>query len=146
LGTGSETVHEFGGIEIGIKLVSDVGSEPLGPHVFEDFLKSLFGDFDRVADVMSNDEPKTPSEPIEPLTAQILQPEEEMRKKRVKITAGRTDLPLVRKFLSMQSKPSDSPSQPKFSTTKPSAKPTRKSFRIASQSTFKAPKPAKPSD
>jgi len=68
LGTGSETVHEFGGIETGIEPVSDVGSEPLGPHVVEDFLESSFDDFDRVADVVSNDEPKTPSEPIQPPT------------------------------------------------------------------------------
>jgi len=146
LGTGSEPVHEFGDLEIGTEPVSDVRSEPVLSHSFEDFLDSSFHNLERLVDVVSDDEPKTPSEPIQPTTDQIPQPEEGMKKKRVKTTARRTDLPLVRKFLSTQLKPSDSPSQPKSSTTKPTAKPTRKSFRIASQSTSKAPKSVKPSE
>jgi len=47
----------------------------------------------------------------------------------------RFDLPLVRKFLGLKSKSFSA--QPKKSLTKPSVQPTRKSFRLASQSTFK---------
>ena len=128
LGTGSDTVHELGGLETGHEPISDVGTEPLLSHSFEDFLNSSFDNLNRVADVVSDEAPQTLSEPIQPQTVPQTQPEEGMRKKRVKTTARRTDLALVRKFLAIQYKPSDSPSRPKQSTTKPSAKPIRKSF------------------
>jgi len=57
-------------------------------HPFEDFLNSSYDNLDRVVDGVSDDELKTPSEPIQPPTDQIPQPEEGMRKKRVKTTAG----------------------------------------------------------
>ena len=62
---------------------------------FEDFLDSSFDNLDWVVDVMSDEEPKTPGEQIDPKTAQTPQPEERMRKRRIKTTARRTDLPLV---------------------------------------------------
>jgi len=123
LGIGSETVHEFSGLETGTEPVSDVGTELVLSHSFEDFLDSSFDNLDRVVDVVSDDEPKSPSEPLQPTTNQLPQPEKGMRKKRVKKTAGRTDLPLVAQFLAMQSKRSSSPSQPKSSIIKPTAKP-----------------------
>jgi len=88
LGTGSETVHEFGGLETRTEPGSDVGKEPVLLHFFEDFLDSSFDNLHRVADVLSDDEPKSPSEPIQPTTNQIPQPKEGMRKKRVKTTVG----------------------------------------------------------
>ena len=81
--------------ETGTEPIFDVGTEPVFSHFFEDFLDSPFDNLDRVADVVSDEEPKIPSEPIQPKTDQIPQPEEGMRKKRIKATAGRTDLPLV---------------------------------------------------
>jgi len=146
LGTRSESVPNLGGFEKGVETVSDVGEAKLEPApVFEDFLGTSFDNMDRVADMDMDEEPLAPSETIQTKTNQIPLPEEGQRKKRIKTTAGRTNLPLVRKFLAMQLKPSDSPSQPKHSTTTLIAKPTRKSFRIASQSTSTAPKSMKPS-
>jgi len=128
LGTRSDTVHQLGGLETGSEPVSDVGTKPVSSHSSEDFLDSSFDNLDWVADVVSDDEPKTPSEPIEPKTDQTPQPEEGMRKRMIKTTAGQTNLPLVRKFLSMQSKRSDSPSQPKSPTIKPTTKLIRNLF------------------
>ena len=141
LGTGSEPVHEFGDLETGPEPVSDVGTEPVLSHSFEDFPDSSFDNLDWVVDVVSNEEPKTPSEQIEPKPDQTPQPKGGMSKRRIKTIASRIYLPLVQKILSMKSKPSNSPSQPKYSTTKPTTKPIRKSFRITSQSTFKPVKP-----
>jgi len=59
------------------------------------------------------------------------------KKKRIKTPAGRTDLPLVRQFKAIQAKASSFPSLPKSTKPKPTVKPTRKSFRIATQSTKK---------
>jgi len=132
LRTESEPVHAFGDFETGTEPVSDVGTEPVLLHPFEDFLDSSFDNLDRVVDVVFDEESKTPGEQIDPKTTQTPHPEEGMRKRRIKTTAGRTDLLLVRKFLSMKSKYYDSRSQPKSSTTKTTVKPTRKSFQIAS--------------
>ena len=88
LRTGSQTIHEFGGLETVTVPVSDVGTEPVLSHFFGDFLDSSFDNLHRVADVLSDDEPKSPSEPIQPTTNQIPQPKEGMRKKRVKTTVG----------------------------------------------------------
>jgi len=71
LRTGSETIHEFGGLETGTEPVSDVGTEPVLSHFLGDFLDSSFDNLDRVADVVSDEEPKTPSEPIQPTIDQI---------------------------------------------------------------------------
>ena len=40
-------------------------------HFLGDFLDSSFDNLDRVADVVSDEEPKTPSEPIQPTIDQI---------------------------------------------------------------------------
>jgi len=95
LRTGSQTIHEFGGLETVTVPVSDVGTEPVLSHFFGDFLDSSFDNLDQVADVVSDEDCKTPSDTIQHKTNQIPQPEEGMRKKRIKATAGRTDLPLV---------------------------------------------------
>jgi len=87
--------------------------------------------FEKVGDIDLTEEEQTPTEPVSstPSTGNLTG--EEPRKKRVKTTAGRFDLPFVRKFFGLTSK--SSPSPPK----QPSAQPTRKSSRLASQSTFK---------
>ena len=71
---------------------------------------------------------------VQPSILKESKPSEGM-KKRFKTPAGRTDLPLVHQLKAMQAKTSSSPSQ--SSKPKPTVKPTRKSFRIATQSTQK---------
>jgi len=115
-------------------------------QVFENFVGSSFDNLDRVADVESDEKPQTPIEIIQTKPIQIPQSEEGHRTKRVETPAGRTDLPLVCKLLGMQAKLSTSPSQAKSSSPKSTTKPSRKSFRLASQSTSKLPKSAKPSE
>jgi len=144
-GTESESVPNVSGFETGAELVSDVGQdEPEPSPVFEDFLGSSFDNLDRVADVESDEEPQSPIEIIQTKLIQIPQSGEGHRTKRVKTPAGRTYLPLVRKMLGMQAKSSTSPSQPKSSSPKSTAKPSRKYFRLASKSTSKLPKSATP--
>jgi len=59
------------------------------------------------------------------------------KEKRSKPLLDEQTFPLVREFKAMQAKASSSPSQPKSTKPKPSVKPTRTSFRIATQSTQK---------
>jgi len=93
--------------------------------------------FDKVADFEGDEEVDPPVVILQPKTISLPQPSEGLRKKRIKTLASRTDLPLVRQFLAMQAKAASSPSQSKSTKPKPSAKPTRKSFQIAIQSTQK---------
>jgi len=97
--------------------------------------------FEKVGDIDLTEGERTPTEsvPSTPTIGNLTG--EEPRKKRVKTTAGRFDLPLVQKFLGLKSKSSSA--QPKKSSTKPSVQHTRKSFRLASQSTFKPVKSSK---
>ena len=93
-----------------------------------------------------DEEPETPIEIVPTKPVEIPQTSEGPRKRRIKVPAGRTDLPLVRKIKAMQSKASTSPSQPKSPTPKSTPKPCRKSFRLASQSTPRTSQPAGPSE
>jgi len=117
LGTGSNPVRDFGD-----ELVLEI----------EDHLADSF---EKVGDIDLTEGEQTPTEPVPSIPTNGNLTGEEPRKKRVKTTAGRFDLPLVRKFLGLKSKYSSA--QLKKSSTKSSVQPTRKSFRLASQSTFK---------
>jgi len=88
LGARSEPVHEFGNLEKGTEPNSDVATEPVLSHSFEDFLDSSFDNLYWVIDVVADKEHKTPSEQNKPKIDQTLQPEEGMRKKRIKTTTG----------------------------------------------------------
>jgi len=113
LGTGSDHVRDFGD-----ELIHEIADHP--------------GDsFEKVGDINLTEEEQTPTEPISstPSTGNLTG--EEPRKKWVKTTTGRFDLPLVGKFLGLKSK--SSPSHPK----QPSVQRTRKSSRLISHSIFK---------
>jgi len=103
-----------------------VGVEP--PLIFEE---NVDMSFDKVVDFERDEEVDTPVVIVQLKTISLPQPSEGLKRKRIKTLAGRTDLPLVHQFRTMQAKASSSPSQPKSTQPKPSAKPTRKSFRIA---------------
>jgi len=136
-----------GGFEIGAEPGSDVCQGKTEPSpVFKYFVGSSFDNLDRVADVESDEEQQAPIDIIQTKPIQIPQFGEGHRIKRVKTPAGRADVPLVRKLLGMQAKSSTFPSQSKSSSPKSTAKPSRKSFRLASKSTSKLPKSAKPSE
>ena len=62
--------------------------------------------FDKVADIDVNEEPETPHEIVQSTPVDKPQTGEGLRRKRIKTPARRTDLPLVREFLAMQSKSS----------------------------------------
>jgi len=117
LGTGFDHVRDF------------------GDELFSEIEDHLGESFEKMGEIDLNEGEQTPTEPVPsiPTTGTLIR--EEPRKKRIKTTAGRTDLLLVQKFLGLKSKSSSS--QPKKSSTKPSVQPTRKSFCLASQSTFK---------
>ena len=119
-GTRPETIPEFG----------EVGVEP--PLIFEN---DVDDSFDRVADFGKEEEVEIPILAAQP--SKESQPSEGQKRKRIKTPAERTDLPIVRQFKAMQAKASASPSQPRSTKPKPLVKPTRKSFRIATQSTQK---------
>jgi len=93
-----------------------------------------------VVDIDLGEGLETPIENVQTTPAQTPQTGEGQKKKRIKVPAGRTDLPLVRQFRAMQAreakqaKASSSPSQPKFAKPKPSPRPSRKSYKLASQS------------
>ena len=91
LGTGNEPVLDFG----------DVSSESL--PVFEDYQGDTF---EKVGEIDLDEGPQTPSEPVPPVPTGETLTWEGIRKKRIKTTARRTDLPFVRKFLAQQSKSS----------------------------------------
>jgi len=118
LGTGSEPVLDFG----------DVSSESL--PVFEDYRGNTV---EKVGEIDIDEGLQTPSEPFSHAPTGETLTGEEMTKKRIKITAGGTDLPLVCKFLAQQAKSSSPSSHLPFSLSKPTPKPTRKSFRLAAQ-------------
>jgi len=118
LGTGSEPVRDFG----------EVSSESL--PVFEDYP----GDsFEKVGEIDLDEGPQTPSELVPPIPTGETLIGEGTRKKRIKTTAGRTDLPFARKFLAQQSKSSSPLSRLPSAPSKPTPKPTIKSYRLATQ-------------
>ena len=101
MGTGSDLVRDFGD-----ELFPEIEDHP--------------GDsFEKVADIDLNEGKQTPTEPVPSIPTSRTLTREEPRKKRVKTTIGRFDLPRVRKFLGLKSKSSSA--QPKKSLTKPYA-------------------------
>ena len=127
--TGIEPISELGDLGTGPKPVpgvDEVGVEP--PSIFEE---NVDVSFDKVADFERNEEIETPVVIMQPKLIRLPQPREGSKRKRIKTPAGRIDLSLVRQFRAMQAKAS----QPQSTKPKPSVKPTRKSFRIAIQST-----------
>ena len=113
-GTGFEPVLDF----------RDISFESL--PIFEDYPGDTF---EKVGESVTDEGLQTPSKPVPLAPIDETLTEEGTRKKRIKTTAGRTDLLLVRKFLTQQSK-SSSPSSHLPSTP---SKPTRKSFWLAAQ-------------
>ena len=113
LGIGSKPVLNLG----------DVSSESL--PVFEDYPGDIF---EKVGEIDIDEGIQTPSESVPlALTGETLTGEG-MRKKRIKTTAGRTDLPLVRKFLAQQSKSSSLSSQLPSAPSKPTPNLQEKLF------------------
>jgi len=96
LGIGSKPVLDF----------RDASIESL--PVFEDYPGDTFV---KVGEIEIDEGLKTPSEPVPNVSTGETLTGEGMRKKRIKTTAGQTDLPLVRKFLAQQSKSSFPSSQ-----------------------------------
>ena len=98
------------------------------------FFEDYSGDtFVKVGEIEIDEGLKTPNEAVPNAPTSETLTREELRKKRIKTTAGRIDLPFVRKFLAQQSKSSSSSSQQSSASTKPTPKPRRKSFRLADQ-------------
>jgi len=127
-GTGFEPVPDVA--------VSGVREEPLSEPLEEVF--SSFDDFERVADNEAVEPLATPSEPSQTKTNPQTQTEDGVRRKRFKTLVGRLDLPHVHKCLAARAKASGITTRPKQLNPKPSTTPTRKSFRLASQSTTKS--------
>jgi len=116
--TGSEPILEFG----------EIGIEP--PLIFEE---DADDSFDRVADFEKDEEVEIPVLAVQPITLEVPQTSEGQKKKWMKTLVGQTDLLLVHQFKAMQAKASSSPTQPKYAKPKPTPKPSRKSFYLASQ-------------
>jgi len=105
--------------------------------VFEEDVDDFF---DRVADFEKDEEVEIPILAVQPTTIKIPETGQLQKKKRIKTSAGRTDLPLVCQFKAMQTKASSSPSQPKSAKPKPTLEPLRKPYHLASQSIQKTDK------
>jgi len=128
--TRAEPVSEQGEFRTGPEPVPETGEvEP--PLVFEEDVDESF---DKVADFEKDKEVEIPILAVQSTTLKVPQTSEGQKKKQIKTLVGRTDLLLVRQFKAMQAKASFSPSQPKSAKPKPAPKPSRKSFRLASQS------------
>jgi len=109
LGTTSEPVCDF----------EDVCSKSL--PVFEDYPGDTF---EKVGEIVLDERPQTPSEPVPPIPTDDTLTREETRKKMIKTPAWRTDLPLVRQFLAQQSKSSFPSSRLPSIQSKQAPKPT----------------------
>ena len=140
---GSEVLHKdswaFELAKIGPASVPDPRKPQIEPKlVFEDRLDDFS---EKVADIDLDEGPETPIEIVQTELVQIPQTSEGPGKKRIKVHAGRTDLPLVRQLIAMQAKEakqakaSYSPSQPSSAKHKSTPKPSPKSYRLASQRT-----------
>ena len=128
--------------------VSDFSKpQPEPSPIFEERLDDFA---EKVADIDVDlgEGPESPVENAQTRPVQTPQTGEGQKKKRIKVPARRTDLPLVRQFKGMQAKEakqakaSSSPSQPRSGKPKPTPKSSRKSCRLASQSTSRPSKPA----
>jgi len=126
---GSELVFyqsEFGTRHEAVPEIGEAGIKP--PPVFKENVDDSFG---RVANFEKDEEVEIPILAVQPKTLKIPQTGDGQKRKRIKTLAGRTYLLLVRQFKAMQVQAS---SQSKFSTSKPSPKPSSKSYHLASQS------------
>jgi len=102
------------GIGPQIELNLGTGSDPVRDFEDELFLEieEYQGDvFEKVGEINLSEGEQTPIEPISSTPPTETLTREQPKKKRIKTTAGRFDLPLVKKFFAQQSK--SSPSHPK---------------------------------
>jgi len=112
--------------------VPDVGEAGIEPSSV--FKETVDDSFDRVVDFEKDQEVDIPIVIVQPKNIETPQAGQGQKKKRIKVPAGRTNLPLVCLFKAMQAEASSSPSQSKSVTPKTTAKSLRKSYRLASQS------------
>jgi len=122
LATGSKPVHDFG----------KVSSESL--PVFEDYPSDTF---EKVDEIDLDEGPKTPSELVPSIPTGETLTREGIKKKRIKTTAGRTNLPFVRKFLAQQARSSSPSSRLPSAQSQQTPTPTRKSYQLAAQGVFR---------
>jgi len=128
-----EGVLGLGETRIGPEPVLDLGEARTVPSpVFKESLNDPFDNLYQVADIDNDERSDHPVEIVQTKSVQIPQTGEGQRRKQLKTSAGRTDLPLVRKFKSLQSKSSSSPSPPADKTQKTFTEPSRKSSRLTS--------------
>jgi len=85
--------------------------------------------FEKVGEINLEEDPQTPTEPVPSVPSDETLTSAELRKKRLKTLAGRTDLPWVRKMLAQRSKAPPASPQPSSQTSQP----TRKSYWLAAQ-------------
>jgi len=98
-GSMPENIMGLGDIGTGSELVPDLSeTRTESSLVFEDKLDDTF---DKVVDIDVNEEPKNPDETVPSTPVDKPQTGEGLRRKRIKTSAGQTDLPLVCEFLTM---------------------------------------------
>ena len=119
-------------VRIGDKPVHEImeertGAEKEGDSPFKDFPGD---DFEKVGEYTPEETSQSPSTPLPENPAEQTPSSAEPRTKRIKIPAGRTDLPWVRKLIALKSKTSPSSQQ---TSQKEPCQPTRKSYRLAAQ-------------
>jgi len=125
----SEVGLGFDDSGIGSELVLDFEeTRTESPLIFEDYSKDTF---DKVAELEIDEALETLREPVPSTPVGETLTREGMKKKRIKTTVGQTDLPLVRKFLAQQSKPSFPSLHRPSTSSKPTLKSIRKYFRLA---------------
>jgi len=122
--TGAEPVSEDVTVETGDIPVRKVGEGDLHS---EDYPKD---DFEKVGEYTSEEPSQSPSSPAPEHPAEETPSSAEPRRKRFKTLAGRTDLPWVRKLITLKAKSSSSSKQ---TPQKQPSQPTRKSYRLAAQ-------------
>jgi len=94
---------------------------------FEDFPGD---DFEKVGEFTPEETPQIPADPTPEIPLEKTPSSAEPRRKRIKTAAGRTDLPWVRKLITLKSQ------TPPFSQQSPHkqpSQPTKKSHRLATQ-------------
>ena len=106
---------------------------------------------EKVGDVELSEESGSSIEILQPKTIRVQPSKEGQKKKRIKVLAERIDLPIVRQFQALKAKLAKQAqvlSQSKSAKPKSTPKPSRMSFRLASQSfsrTVKKPSSSKQS-
>ena len=100
--TGAEPVHED--VEMGTGDMS-VHEMEEGVSHFKDYTGD---DFEKVREFTPEETPQTPTKPVPKIPSEETHFNAELRRKRSKTLAGRTDLPWVRKLIAQRSKTSPS--------------------------------------